>query len=248
MVKRLSVFLFACLVFCLCCPAQSSGTMQLQNAVCGVSVDVVASLQLKIFRPTYRSVDLVCGTMPTETDTSVIFCAAASFTGSLLDEFRHDNIMGPHVSGGKAYKGYGAGKHYGLFSAAGNHWSISPLPNSDMIARVAAAGGMAFTQHWVIRQGEIYKPTTMSDLTRSYVYRVIANLHDTLCIIESTQVVSYGQFIQSLKTLGVTDALYMDMGAGWNYSFYRDEKGVFHRLHPRISSSRYATNWITFRK
>ena len=53
-------------------------------------------------------------------------------------------------------------------------------------------------------------------------------------------------FMQELQRLGVTSALYMDMGAGWNYSWYRNaaEKVVtlFGLPVP------WAHNWVVFRK
>ena len=242
--KKLIPTLCLSLMFCFSVCAQSCET----SAHCGITVDTLPGLKLNVFYPNYRSVDLACGTMPSEKDEAVIFCAAASFTGQLLDEFKHSNIMGPHISGGKQYNGYNYGKHYGLFSAVGQEWSFSVLPAPALLDSVAAGGGMAFTQHWVIKSGDIYRPTTMSNLDRMNYYRVIANFSGRLCVIESTEPVTYGTFINSLKSAGVVDALYMDMGPGWNYSFYRDEKGVFHRLHPKNATSRYATNWITFRK
>ena len=57
---------------------------------------------------------------------------------------------------------------------------------------------------------------------------------------------SFGDFIQALLNEGVTEAIYLDMGPGWNYSWYRDDSGVPHEIHNhRII---YTTNWITFYK
>ena len=61
---------------------------------------------LTIYYPQYSDVDLVCGKMPEKTDTNVLFCCEAAFTGELLKEFKHSNIAGHHVSGGKFYRGY----------------------------------------------------------------------------------------------------------------------------------------------
>ena len=36
--------------------------------------------------------------------------------------------------------------------------------------------------------------------------------------------------------------LYLDMGRGWNLSFYRDAEGKLHILHPYAHP--YCTNWI----
>lgn len=67
-----------------------------------------------------------------------------------------------------------------------------------------------------------------------------------LCVIDSKGVSSFGDFIQALLDEGVAEAIYLDMGPGWNYSWYLDYDGVTHEIHKhRII---YTTNWITFYK
>lgn len=82
---------------------------------CFIRVDT--TVNLLIFHPKYRHIDLVCGKMPSKKDTTIIFCAAAAFTGKLLNEFKHSNIVGPHVSNGVHYNGAGSNSNYGLFVA-----------------------------------------------------------------------------------------------------------------------------------
>lgn len=82
---------------------------------CFIRVDT--TVNLLVFRPKYRHIDLVCGTMPSQNDTTIIFCAAAAFTGKLLNEFKHSNNVGPHVSNGVHYNGAGSNSNYGLFVA-----------------------------------------------------------------------------------------------------------------------------------
>lgn len=43
------------------------------------------------------------------------------------------------------------------------------------------------------------------------------------------------------------NALYLDMGGGWNYSWYRDSVGKAHDIHPQTYGSIYQTNWIVFK-
>lgn len=200
---------------------------------------------LLIYHPTYRHVDLVCGEMPSPEEPNVIFCAEAAFTGKLLDEFDHMNIMGPHVSGGVRYSGYDYDQNYGLFAATDSSWCITCLPNETLIDSVAAQGGMAFTQYWVIRNGEIHMPQ-IQKADKEHIYRVIADLDGELVIVESRQPVPYGFFTECLHGLPIRNALYMDMGAGWNHSFYRDADDSLHIIHPHTHD--YCTNWITFYK
>lgn len=62
-------------------------------------------------------------------------------------------------------------------------------------------------------------------------------------VIQSLKELSFGQFIHSLVELKVSDALYLDMGTGWNYGWYRMNKGdnpvkFFNYRTP------FQTNWL----
>ena len=74
-------------------------------------------------------------------------------------------------------------------------------------------------QFGLIRDGE-----TIMGINRPRVrcYRTLAELNGHLCIIDSVRMIKFDDFMEELQRLGVTNALYMDMGAGWNYSWYRN--------------------------
>ncbi len=83
------------------------------------------------------------------------------------------------------------------------------------------------------------------DRPRARCYRALAELNGNLCIIDSVNMIHFTDFMDELKRIGVTNALYMDMGAGWNYSWYRNaaEKVVtlFGLPVP------WSHNWVVFR-
>jgi len=54
---------------------------------------------------------------------------------------------------------------------------------------------------------------------------------------------AYKSFVKALCDLGVTNALYLDMGEGWNYSFYRDNDGKVNFIHNRRTF--FTTNRLT---
>ena len=235
-------FILAWILFSLAtvgCSGGGTKTAESNSQAYFVRVDTVG--EVVVYHPAYRHVDLVCGVMPSMEEQDVIFCAEAAFTGKLLDEFEHTNIMGPHVSGGIRYNGYDYNQNYGLFAATDSTWQFASLPNEALIDSVAAQGGMAFTQYWVIREGEIHMPQIQKAGTE-HIYRVLADMNGELVIVESLQSVPYGVFIEWLHELPI----YMDMGAGWNHSFYRDEDDSLHIIHPHTHD--YCTNWITFYK
>ena len=55
------------------------------------------TLGLIVLYPQYSSIDLVCGTMPEKSDSSVILFAEAAYTGELLNEFKHSNKFKKHT-------------------------------------------------------------------------------------------------------------------------------------------------------
>ena len=52
-----------------------------------------------------------------------------------------------------------------------------------------------------------------------------------------------------MQAIGVTHALYLEMGAGWNYTLYRDLYGHIRERFPEAKTNKffpYRTNWLTF--
>ena len=79
---------------------------------------------------------------------------------------------------------------------------------------------------------------------RARCYRALAELNGNLCIIDSANMIYFDGFMDELRRLGVTNAVYLDMGAGWNYSWYRKDDGTVKELFP--TPGKYTTNWIAF--
>lgn len=83
------------------------------------------------------------------------------------------------------------------------------------------------------------------------VYRALCEKNGKLCIVESKKVMTYEFFVNCLNVLKVKHALYLDMGSGWNYAWYRDKEGKIIEQFPESKKSpnyKYRTNWITFYK
>ena len=210
---------------------------------------------LTIYDITDCPLDLACGQMPEITQENVLLCAAAAFTGQCLDHFEHSNILGPHISGKKLYEGYRENKggipfaeRYALFVWEGKDLNgkmlgkkICSFPCEEVLDSAVAHGGMAFTQHWMIQNGEIYAHK-IQPLDRVEHFRSICEKDNRFYVIANREVMAYKDYLQALLEAGVENALYMDMGAGWNYSYYRDKEGQVHILHPKGHD--YPTNWI----
>ena len=104
---------------------------------------------------------------------------------------------------------------------------------------------MGFGQAIIIHDGESIRPLWREGTNR---YRALCEKDCRLCIVDSRDEVTYERFVALLEAFAPTHALYMDMGAGWNHSWWRDSDGKVHEIHPVAEKSRYCTNWITFYK
>lgn len=209
-------------------------------------VEVRSVSDIKIYEPHHSTVDLVCGQRPGLNDASVVFCAEAAFTGQFLKTFKHMNIAGNHVSRGVFYRGYPCSANTGAFVYYNGKWKFLYKKYVGELKLAGKNGGMGFAQNMIIfnfKKLRLFR----KDKPRN-IYRALCELKGKLCILESQNLMAYSDYVKELKKLGVKHALYLDMGAGWNYSWYRDAKGSSHVLHPQNQNSMYQTNWIVFRK
>ena len=108
---------------------------------------------LIIYNLQYSDIDLACGKMPEKTDTDVLFCCEAAFTGQLLNVFRHSNIAGNHVSGGPFYQGYSCRPNTGCFVFYKNQWKFLLHNYANELQLAAINGGMGFGQNMIIYNG-----------------------------------------------------------------------------------------------
>lgn len=209
-------------------------------------VDVQEEDSLTLYVPKFISIDLVTETMPSKDDRDVILCFEAAFTGELLDEFKHSNIAGHHVSGGVFYKGYKCGHNNGVFTwdhKTGWRFYNYGYANSESVLKdVAAKGGMGFCQSLLFHEGKRFKGCFKASSVNQY--RALCELKGELCIIDCSRPLTFGCFMDGLQALGVTDAIYCDMGGGWNYSWYRQDDGTVKEIFP--VPGKYTTNWVTF--
>ena len=203
----------------------------------------VDTMGLVVLYPLYAWIDLVCGTMPSKSDSTVLLVAEAAYTGECLKDFRHSNIAGDHVSSGQRYRGYRCKRNTGAFVYYDGRWKFCKEPYSSDLDEAAENGGAGFGQELIIQERKTLV-TTRKDTNRNQ-FRALCNHKGRLCIIESDKVVTFGDFRKALVDYGVTDAIYLDMGRGWSHAWYRDGNQVI-ELHPKTHN--YCTNWITFYK
>ncbi len=209
-------------------------------------VDVALCDSLTVYYPLFTRIDLVTGTMPDKSEKNVIFCCAGSFTGKRLNEFKHSNIAGDHVSRGEFFSGYKCGPYNGVFTwSKKSAWHFYNYSYNNAIAplkKAAKEGGMGYCQTMLFSNGKRFKGCFKPGAVNRY--RALCQIGKRLCIVDCARPLPFGHFLDGLEKLGVKNALYCDMGTGWNYSWYRTDDGSVKELFP--TPGKYTTNWITF--
>ncbi len=193
---------------------------------------------------TDMKMDMLCDSIPSPENDSIILTFAGAFTGEITGE-GHINIAGDHVAGGKRFKGYSCKRNTGAFT-----WSPASGPRfyyqnySPALDKAAEEGGMGFTQEMMIHEGKAVKTTR--PLGNENVFRALCLDSDgKLALYESQGTVKFGNFIDALLSQGVKEALYTDMGPGWNYCFYRLQKTHASPQYLHSTPLPFASNFIT---
>ena len=156
-------------------------------------------------------------------------------------------MAGDHVAGGKRFKGYSCKRNTGAFT-----WSAKTGPQffykeySAALDKAAREGGMGFAQEMMIHNGQ--KVPTTRPLGNKNVFRALCLDSDgTPALYESQGIVTFGNFIAALLSQGVKEAIYTDMGQGWNYCFYRTNNSDKTTSYLHSTSLPYASNFITIK-
>ena len=153
----------------------------------------------------------------------------------------HPGVYSPRVNG--AFTFYDGQAHF-YFNERWKEGKTA-FNVADSVMRTAAQHhGMGFWQDMLIHNYKIIEHERPDD--QVHRYRSLCLYKDRVCVIQSDEM-PLGDFIQELVNLGVQEALYIDMGTGWNHSWYRKgTKQIYTEIFPKTHP--YQTNWITFYK
>lgn len=193
------------------------------------------------------SMDMVCGEIPSPNDDSIVLAFAGAFTGTEFDK-GHSNVAGDHVARGARFKGYRCKRNTGAFTWSAKSGSRFFYKDySSALDKAAKEGGMGFAQEMMIHNGA--KVPTTRPLGNKNVFRALClDSHNHLALYESQGIVTFGNFIDALLSQGVKEAIYTDMGQGWNYCFYRVNQSDKSPQYLHSTSLPYASNFITIKK
>lgn len=210
--------------------------------------DFVGDHMFMLLKPNVADhVMLVTDSLPGPDDPGELIRVAAAFTG---DDLR--TVCGDHVVAGELQRGYDDETCTGHLLVLGAQVSIKP--NSDLDVSVRAAvrgGGYLFQQCLIVEDGAGYVnriPQAIRDRESHIIYRAACIMNDgSFAVIQGMDEMYCHEFVDGLVTLGVQQALYLDMGT-WAYGWYREfNGGPIVELAPRFDNTRYQTNWLIIR-
>ena len=194
-----------------------------------------------IYFPNFETIELVFDNRPSKKEEDIIFCAGALFHQERTLDFSHMNLVGDHTCNGEYYEGYDHDE-LSAFTYCDGEANFSFDNADDEIRKACDKNGVGFEQFMIIKDG---KPATFK-FTRYRCFRTLTMINGRLCIIDNKKQMFLEDFRNAVIDLGVKDAVYMDMGSGWNYSWIRNTEGKIRNMFNVPVP--YSQNWIVFRK
>ncbi len=234
--KFLSAFLCVCVLFLF--PASAFGR--------GLTVERLKGPSTTEYT-FYGKNDLAVGwrtSRPDKNDDKIKFCVAAAFTTTT------GTIVGIYAQDGKVENVSRVSKPIGgaMLIRDGNFTIVSTnngsLFSKAYIASLRKEKASLFQQFQIVKDG---KPSSFKDKTTSQIMRGIVKFKDGRSgVIESVTGVTHQKFNSDLAGLGVSNALYVDMG-GWDEGWYRDPKcAELVTIGQERTDTEKQTNWLVF--
>jgi hypothetical protein len=248
--KTYSAITLAAMVCCLLAPFNCIRANNNHSAMnqSYTSLDTIDG-QLLLVTPHNFNLEFTTGICPDEGDSSIILCTEAAFTSQILDHFIESNIVGTHLSHGIIEPGPRDPVVDGSFACINGKCYFHQGEDLQLARQAKSMGGVFFMQNIIICNGvEITQNRMYANRPNKIeIFRCLCEYNGKLCIIQSLAEQPYAAFVAALMKAKVTNAMYLDMGGGWNYSWYRDCQGCLTRFFEKFNPS-YQTNWIVFRK
>lgn len=247
--KTILVCLPALLTLCAACAQGAPVVEPVPEPVRLVEIDTTVHGLILYYPPT-DSIELRCFDRPDpKVDSSIVFCCAAAFTTDFGSDADHTRICGDHVSGGRFYKRPRLKRNTGAFFVGedGRYaFMYSPEAKQETFRLEFEHAVTGFTQEMMLRRGERVR-TTRPDRNVNQFRALCLTAGGRLFIADAAEPMQFGHFVQQLQQAGAYDALYMDMGPGWNYSWYREyADSAATLIHSWPINS--ATNWLVFHR
>lgn len=210
-----------------------------------IRIDILDNCNFLCFTPEVCKLEYVVNVPPQKEDSTIMLSVAAAFTGRRMESFEYSNICGTYLADSKVWnKDIQPTVNIDASFAYWNDSSyFSKGKDIILLDSTVKNNGVFFMQKRVLCNGDRGE----MNLTKSTIYRVLAQYKGKLCVIQSSRPMTYQFFVDSLEGIGIKNAIYLDMG-GWNYSWYRNNNGDVIDLFPISNDTKYQTNWIVFKR
>lgn len=213
----------------------------------GITVEHVKAASGVIYQlfPQGKFIFEFCTMRPTATDKDVILCIPAAFT-------RHDNkIDGVFTSNGLIGNANAINHDLGgamvirngqcKLLATNKATTLTPT----FLESVQKAKGSLFQQFLIVHNGN---PAVFRDQSKFQRRAIALTKQGTFKIFESDKAITFGTFNNDLAALGVSEALYFDMGT-WDEGWYRDATtGKTITIGLDRSHTDRQSNWLVLKK
>lgn len=186
-----------------------------------------------------------CVRRPATSDSDIVLCIPAAFT-------RHDNnIDGVFVASGSIGNATAVNRELGGAMVITNgHCKLldtnkSALLSPDFLQSIKKTNGSLFQQFLLVHNG---KPAVFRDQSKFQRRAIVLTKQGTYKVFESDKAISFSTFNSDLVSMGVTEALYFDMGA-WDEGWYRHATtGKTITIGLDRSRTKRQSNWLILKK
>lgn len=182
---------------------------------------------------------------PSTSDNDIVFCIPAAFTG-------HDNkIDGVFICNGAIGNANAINHELGGAMVIENGQGKLLTTNKgatlsqQFLESVQKSKGSLFQQFLIVHNGT---PAVFRDQSKFQRRAIGLTKQGTFKIFESDKAITFSTFNNDLETLGVTEALYFDMGA-WDEGWYRHATtGKTITIGLDRSKTNRQSNWLVLKK
>lgn len=183
-------------------------------------------------------------TRPSKTDTSLLLCIPAAFTVQL-----NNGIDGLYMHDGKMYNTQAISRRLGGAAHVVNgkirffETQRGAIFTPAVIDSLEKTGGGLFQQIMIISDG---KAARFKDSALFQRRAIVHFANGKTAVAENNKPIRLADFSNDLVELGVTEALYTDMGS-WDEGWYRDpETGKLKIIGQIRTQTARQSNWVVF--
>lgn len=252
----MKALLFAVFVIALCCPvyAQQKDTISAKTNFQEPEqkINLLKKQNPCVLRITfetnygnitlYEPFGLIADLTPIHPDKSdsIFFCIPAAYTS------KDTTIDGLYFCNGIRARSAFNNKLTGACYFKDESFNIIPSAEIDsaLISFIQERKMNFFQQSLLVYHSGIYPCTLFKE--KKNMRRALVKLNGNMFVAESVDPLRIVDFQQALLEIGVTDAIYLDMGT-WSEGWYKNNNCQYIRIGEKFQNTHLQTNWLIFK-